>query len=105
MIVRVRPKPLWKLFLGMTADLLILLGVAGVLVWLWGLSDGAVYQYTQGVQFSRDAGGGDARIAGSPAIPEVSPPPGYSPTGSLPCCPSAIHCCWAGWRYRASNLP
>ena len=84
MVVRVRPKPLWKLFLGVTADLLILLGVAGVLIWLWGLSDGALYQYTQGVQFSRDAGGGDARIEGSPAIPEVSPLPGVSQPPGIP---------------------
>jgi LPXTG-site transpeptidase (sortase) family protein len=82
MVVRVRLQPPWKLFLGLTADLLILLGVAGVLVWLWGLSDGAVYQYAQGVSFSRDAGGGDFGIAGSPAnslkLPEVSPPSGVS---------------------------
>jgi LPXTG-site transpeptidase (sortase) family protein len=49
-----------------------------VLVWLWGLSDGAVYQYAQGVRFSREAGGGDFRIAGSAGIPEVSPLPGVS---------------------------
>ncbi len=85
MVVRVRPKPLWKLFLGVMADLLILVGVAGVLIWVWGLSDGALYQYTQGVQFSRDAGGGDVGSAGSPAIPEVSPPPGVSqPPGISP---------------------
>ena len=78
MVVRVRLQPLWKLFLGIVADLLILLGVAGVLVWLWGLSDGAVYQYAQGVRFSRDAGSGDFRIAGNTAIPEVSPSPGVS---------------------------
>ena len=78
MVVRVRLQPPWKLFLGLTADLLILLGVAGVLVWLWGLSDGVVYQYAQGVRFSREAGGGDFGIASSPAIPEVSPPPGVS---------------------------
>ena len=78
MVVRVRLQPPWKLFLGLTADLLILLGVGGMLVWLWGLSDGAVYQYAQGVRFSKDAGGGDFGIAGSPAIPEVSPLPGVS---------------------------
>jgi sortase A len=76
MIVRVRPKPLWKIFLGVAADLLILLGVAGVLVWVWGLSDGVLYQYTQGVQFSTDAGNGEAGIVGNPTIPEVGPPPG-----------------------------
>lgn len=78
MIVRVRPQPLWKLFLGLAADLLILLGVAGILVWVWGLSDGVLYQYMQGVQFSTDAGSGEAGIAGNPAIPEVGPLPGVS---------------------------
>jgi sortase A len=78
MIVRVRPQPLWKLLLGIAADLLILLGVAGLLVWVWGLSDGVLYQYTQGVQFSTDAGSGGAGIAGNPAIPKVGPPPGVS---------------------------
>ena len=61
MVVRVRLQPPWKLFLGLTADLLLLVGVAGILVWLWGLSDGAVYQYAQDVHFS------------SPATPEENP--------------------------------
>jgi sortase A len=78
MLVRVRLQPVWKLFLRVTADLLVLVGVAGLLIWLWGLSDGVVYQYTQSVQFNKDAGSGDAGIAGSPAIPEVSPLPGVA---------------------------
>jgi sortase A len=78
MIVRVRSKPLWKIFVGVAADLLILLGTAAVLVWGWGLSDGFLYQYVQGVQFSTDAGSGGAGIAGSPTIPEAGPPPGVS---------------------------
>jgi sortase A len=75
MIVRVRLQPLWRLFLRGTADLLIVLGVGGMLVWLWGLSDGVVFQYTQGVQFSREAAHSDVRIAGNPVIPEASPEP------------------------------
>jgi LPXTG-site transpeptidase (sortase) family protein len=75
MIVRVRLQPLWKLFLRATADLLIVVGVGGMLVWVWGLSDGAVYQYTQGVQFSREATHSDVRVAGNPIFPEASPEP------------------------------
>ena len=37
MVLRVRLQPPWKLFLRLTADLLVLLGAAGLLVWLWGL--------------------------------------------------------------------
>lgn len=75
MIVRVRPKPLWIVFLQGGADLLILLGVAGVLVWVWGLADGVLYQYTQRIQFSRGDGEGKAGIAGHRMISEISPPP------------------------------
>jgi LPXTG-site transpeptidase (sortase) family protein len=78
MVVRVRLKSLWKVFLGVMADLLILVGVGGMLVWLWGLSDGAIYQYTQSAHFSRETAGGDVGIAGNPAIPEVSPRSGVS---------------------------
>ena len=55
MVVRVRRQSLWKLFVRMTADLLILAGVSGVAVWIWGLSDGAFYQYVQGVQFRQES--------------------------------------------------
>ena len=51
MMVKVRVEPLWKLFLRVLADLLLVLGLAGVLAWVWGISDGALYQYSQGVQF------------------------------------------------------
>jgi sortase A len=57
----------------LTADLLILVGVAGMLVWLWGLSDGAVYQFAQNAHFSRDAAGGDFEIAGNTAVVEANP--------------------------------
>jgi sortase A len=67
MVVRVRLQPVWKLFLRVTADLLIFVGVAGMLVWLWGLSDGAVYQYAQSAHFSREA-----MSAGNPATVETS---------------------------------
>lgn len=74
MIVRVRLQPLWKLFLMVTADLLIVLGVGGMLVWVWGLSDGAVYQYTQGVQFSEEAAHSKV-VAANPVVPEAPPEP------------------------------
>ena len=102
MIVRVRLQPLWKLFLGVTADLLILVGVGGMLVWLWGLSDGAIYQHTQSAQFSRETAGGEVGIAGNPAIPHSRARDPASLAGSLQRCPSAIHCCLAGSRYPAS---
>jgi len=51
MIVKVRAEPLWKLFLRVLADLLLVLGAAGVVAWIWGVADGALYQYSQGVQF------------------------------------------------------
>ena len=78
MLVRVRLQPLWKLFLGLTADLLIFVGVAGVLVWFWGLSDGAIYQYTQNAHFSWETAGGDFGIADKTAIAESSPRSGVS---------------------------
>ena len=68
MVVRVRLQPLWKLFLGVVADLLIVGGVGGMLVWLWDLSDGAVYQYTQGARFSREAAGGDFETVGDTVV-------------------------------------
>lgn len=78
MVVRVRLQPSWKLFLGLAADLLIVGGVGGMLVWLWGLSDGAVYQYTQSAHFSREAAGGDFGTAGNTAVIEASPRSGIS---------------------------
>jgi len=78
MVVRVRLQPLWKLFLGVVADLLIIGGVVGMLVWFWGLSDGAVYQYTQSAHFSRETAGGDVGIAGNTAVVEASPRSGVS---------------------------
>ena len=78
MVVRVRPQSLWKLFLGVAADPLIFVGIAGMLVWLWGLSDGAVYQYAQNAHFNRDAAGGEFGIANNTAIAEASPRSGVS---------------------------
>jgi len=76
MVVRVRLQPLWEFSLAVVADLLILVGIGGMLVWLWGLSEGAVYQYTQNAHFSREAAGGDFGIAGTPAVVEASPQSG-----------------------------
>lgn len=78
MVVRVRHQPLWKLFVGVVADLLIFVGIAGMLVWFWGLSDGAVYQYTQGAQFTREAAGSDFGIAENTAVAEAGPRSGFS---------------------------
>jgi sortase A len=76
MVVRVRLQPPWKLLLGVTADLLILAGVAGVLMWVWVLSDEAVYQYAQSVHF--EAAGMNFGITGNRALPEASPRLGIS---------------------------
>ena len=51
MIVRVRAEPLWKISVRVLADLLMFVGLAGMVVWIWWIADGAVYQYTQGIQF------------------------------------------------------
>jgi hypothetical protein len=42
------------------ADLLMLAGSAGVVVFAWSLLDGAYYQHTQKIQFEIQVAGGDA---------------------------------------------
>lgn len=74
MVVRVRPQPLKKLLLAVTADLLVLAGIAGVLVWAWGISDGALYQYAQGVQFAKEVSDADLRSASVPNAPPARAP-------------------------------
>ena len=49
-----------------------------MLVWLWGLSDGALYQFTQNARFSREAAGSDFGIARNTPVAEASPRPGVS---------------------------
>ncbi|MGH9648238.1 MAG: hypothetical protein ACRD4E_15630 [Bryobacteraceae bacterium] len=91
MVVRVRLQPSWKLFLGLAADLLIVGGVGGILVWLWGLSDGAVYQYTQNAHFSRETAGGDFGLPGMPRSSKRARGPALL-AGWPQRCPSAILC-------------
>jgi sortase A len=67
MVVRVRPKPLQKLLLAVAADLLIFVGSGGVLVWVWGISDGALYQYAQGVHFAREVSDAGLLSTSNPA--------------------------------------
>ena len=55
MIVRVHAEPLRRAFLRVLADLLIFLGVAGAAAWIWWVADGALYQYTQSIQFESAA--------------------------------------------------
>jgi sortase A len=50
------------------------LGVGGVLVWAWGLSEGALYQYAQGVQFATEVSDTELGSAGNPAAPQADPP-------------------------------
>jgi len=81
MIVRVRTASFRRRLLALAADSLILAGVCALLVWAWGLSEGAVYQYVQGVQFARAvAGDGSGVVAGSTAL-EPRPRPA-EPSGS-----------------------
>jgi sortase A len=45
-----------------------LFGIGGVLVWAWALSEGALYQYAQGIQFTKEVAS-----AQTPAAPQVRP--------------------------------
>lgn len=68
MVVRVRAASFKRRFVALAADSLILAGVCALLVWAWGLSEGTIYQYVQGVQFARSvAGDGAGVVAGSTA--------------------------------------
>jgi sortase A len=63
-----------------TANLLILLGAACVLVFAWSFLDGAYYQYTQRVQFAAEVegtgvAGGSTGIVKQIALPEARPQP------------------------------
>jgi sortase A len=75
MIVRVRAEPLWKISVRVLADLLILLGVAGVIAWVWGLGEGALYQYSQAVHFESATA---APVSVEPPKGEPAPVPGIA---------------------------
>jgi sortase A len=67
--VRVRMELGSRPLLNLAADLLMVAGAAGVLVFAWATFDAAYYQYTQKIQF-------ETRMApGAPGIPESSLPP------------------------------
>lgn len=53
MTARVRVKSLGRLLLQVSADLLVFIGICGVLVWAWAWTDAAVYQHIQEVAFDR----------------------------------------------------
>jgi sortase A len=74
--VRVRPGSVRSAFLAFTANLLVLAGIAGVLVSVWALADGALYQHVQEIQFEREvgAGGGFGDETGR-VVPEAAPAP------------------------------
>ena len=80
MTVRVRIEPMRRGALRWIADLLMVAGLAGVAVWLWALTDGALYQYVQGERFATNVGAGTdpeaaaGEAAGDPPRPEVFPP-------------------------------
>jgi|SRR5690348_6115781 len=75
MIVRVRAEPLWKISVRVLADLLILLGVAGVIAWVWGLGEGALYQYSQAVHFESATA---ASVSVEPPRSDPAPIPGIA---------------------------
>jgi sortase A len=70
MTARVRLKGTGRAIVRLTADLLIFAGVSAVLVWLWVLSDGAVYQYVQETHFASETAG-----ANREARPQIDNPP------------------------------
>jgi len=53
MVVKVRAESLWKPVSTAVANVLIVAGSAGVLVWAWSLLDTALYQHVQKDQFQR----------------------------------------------------
>lgn len=80
MTARVRLRGATKALVRLTADLLILGGISAVLVWLWVLSDGAIYQYVQEVHFASETAGANRearpQIDDSPLEPFVLSKPG-----------------------------
>lgn len=47
MVVKVHSASLWRPVSRAVSELLILVGLAGVLVWAWGMLDTALYQHVQ----------------------------------------------------------
>jgi len=67
-------------FVRWAADLLMLLGTAGLLLLAWSFLDGTYYQYAQRVQFeqqvvSPEVAGVNTGIAKTIALPETRPQP------------------------------
>ncbi len=62
-------------FVRWAADLLMLLGTAGLLLFAWSLLDGTFYQYTQKRQFNAEVAGGAPGIAKQIAVPDIRPQP------------------------------
>jgi len=81
MVVRVRVESVKRRVLALTADSLILAGLFGLVVWAWGLSEGALYQYVQRVQFARDIAGDGAGAETQKAT--LAPPPRLDSSPSL----------------------
>jgi sortase (surface protein transpeptidase) len=57
------------------ADLLMLAGSAGVVVFAWSFLDGAYYQHTQKIQFEIQVAGGDAGLAKQVSLVDPHPLP------------------------------
>jgi sortase A len=80
MIARVRLHAVRRAVVRLAADLLILAGVSGVLIWAWALSEGAFYQFVQEAHISAPPPARSASVAagvtgeGVPPQPEVVVP-------------------------------
>lgn len=82
MLMRVQLKPGERPRVRLAADLLIVAGACGVLVGLWGLSEGAVYQHIQARYFAMElagkAAGGGFGATEMPSVTEARPQPRVS---------------------------
>lgn len=81
MTVRVRIEPGGRQAVRFLAGLLMVVGLGGILYWMWALAEGAVYQYVQSIQFVKEVGAGAnpgiplEKTSGNPLVPGIAPPP------------------------------
>jgi LPXTG-site transpeptidase (sortase) family protein len=78
--MRVRVTPGSRTLLHWAADLLMLAGSAGVMVFAWSLLDGAYYQHAQKIQFESQIAGGDAGLAEQVSLVDPHPLSNNQPT-------------------------
>src|SRR5579884_3903994 len=89
MLVRVRLLGSSKVRgLHLLADSFIVAGLIGVAVWAWGLSEGALYQYAQRIQFARSVAGGDSGTGVEEAPSESGPQFAFQSARKSPAAPA-----------------